>query len=212
MSTPAVTCTPDTTLAHAALTMQTAGTGSVVVVQGGKVTGILTERDLLRAAGVGADMAAEPARLWMTGHPDVLGPDEEAGAAWSSLTHHHYRHLPVVADGALVGVVSVRDLLGLAQLRPAGETGAEVPKGLEGVVVAETAVGDVRGLEGFYHYRQYSAVELADRRSFEDVWHLLFVGELPDAGQRAAFAADVAARRAIPPGLAALLPSFAAAG
>ena len=53
------------------------------------------------------------------------------------------------------------------------------PVGLEGVVVAETAVGDVRGLEGFYHYRQYSAVELAERRSFEDVIELLFTGSLP---------------------------------
>ena len=53
--------------------------------------------------------------------------------------------------------------------------------GLEGVVVAETAVGDVRGEEGFFHYRQYSAVDLAQQRSLEDVWHLLFEGELPEA-------------------------------
>jgi len=37
-----------------------------------------------------------------------------------------------------------------------------LPAGLEGVVVADTRVGDVRGEEGFYHYRQYSAVELAE--------------------------------------------------
>ena len=55
----------------------------------------------------------------------------------------------------------------------------EAPPGLEGVVVAETTVGDVRGLEGFYHYRQYNAVELADKRPLEDVWNLLFDGQLP---------------------------------
>ena len=44
----------------------------------------------------------------------------------------------------------------------------DVPAGLAGVVVAETELGDVRGLEGFYHYRQYSAVELARTRSVED--------------------------------------------
>ena len=54
-----------------------------------------------------------------------------------------------------------------------------MPRGLEGVVVAETAIGDVRGLEGFYHYRQYNAVELAEKRSLEDVWYLLFEGALP---------------------------------
>jgi citrate synthase len=53
------------------------------------------------------------------------------------------------------------------------------PPGLEGVVVAETSIGDVRGLEGFYHYRQYSAVELAAERSFADVIELLFTRELP---------------------------------
>ena len=55
-----------------------------------------------------------------------------------------------------------------------------MPRGLKGVVVADTEVGDVRGSEGFYHYRQYSAVELAERRPLEDVWHLMFDGELPD--------------------------------
>lgn len=55
----------------------------------------------------------------------------------------------------------------------AAATPVEVPRGLAGVVVADTEVGDVRGLEGFYHYRQYSAVELARSRGFEDVWHLL---------------------------------------
>jgi len=53
------------------------------------------------------------------------------------------------------------------------------------VVVAETTIGDVRGKEGFFHYRQYSAVELAEKRSLEDVWHLLFRGELPDAAAAA---------------------------
>ena len=61
----------------------------------------------------------------------------------------------------------------------------DAPAGLEGVVVAHTQIGDVRGLEGFYHYRQYDAIELNRRRSLEDVWHLLFRGHLPDAAERA---------------------------
>ncbi|MDQ2677905.1 MAG: citrate synthase [Actinomycetota bacterium] len=75
------------------------------------------------------------------------------------------------------------------------------PEGLDGVVVAATEVGDVRGREGYYHYRQYSAVELAERRSFEDVWYLMVHGELPDAAQSAAFSASVSALRELPPGL-----------
>ena len=87
-----------------------------------------------------------------------------------------------------------------------------MPAGLEGVVVAETTIGDVRGQEGFFHYRQYSAVDLAETRSLEDVWHLLFRGELPDAAASAAFAEEVRRRRAMPPGLSTLLPALSRRG
>ena len=64
-------------------------------------------------------------------------------------------------------------------------TDAATPRGLKGVIVADTELGDVRGLEGFYHYRQYNAVELAAKLSLEDVWHLLFDGHLPSTAERA---------------------------
>ncbi|MGW1539908.1 citrate synthase/methylcitrate synthase [Streptomyces sp. NPDC002309] len=88
----------------------------------------------------------------------------------------------------------------------------EVPRGLAGVVVTDTEIGDVRGLEGFYHYRQYSAVDLAQTRSFEDVWHLLVHGELPSGPSAAAFAAETAALRKLPEEVSAALPVVAAAG
>ncbi|HVT41783.1 MAG TPA: citrate synthase [Acidimicrobiales bacterium] len=212
MTTPPVTCTTDDSLASAARAMQAADTGSVVVTDDGKVAGILTERDLLRAAAAGGDPGVERVRLWMTARPDVLGPDERVDAAWSSLTSHHYRHLPVVEEGTCIGVVSIRDLMGVARIRPATETSADVPAGLEGVVVAETTIGDVRGREGFFHYRQYSAVDLAERRSLEDAWHLLFRGELPDAAAAAAFDDEVRRLRTLPDGLRTLLPQLAPAG
>lgn len=90
-------------------------------------------------------------------------------------------------------------------------TPVEVPRGLAGVVVTETRLGDVRGYEGFYHYRQYSAVELAQTRSFEDVWHLMFHGALPDAGQRAAFGEQTAGLRRLPDEVRAALPAIARA-
>ncbi|MCF3965059.1 citrate synthase/methylcitrate synthase [Streptomyces fuscigenes] len=92
-----------------------------------------------------------------------------------------------------------------------GVPAVEVPRGLAGVVVTETALGDVRGAEGFYHYRQYSAIELAESRSFEDVWHLMFHGELPDAERSAAFAAEVASLRRLPDEVARALPAIARA-
>ncbi|MEU1655282.1 citrate synthase/methylcitrate synthase [Streptomyces griseofuscus] len=87
----------------------------------------------------------------------------------------------------------------------------DVPRGLAGVVVTETEIGDVRGQEGFYHYRQYSAVDLAATRRFEDVWHLLVHGTLPDAERAAAFAAETAALRRLPEEVRASLPAIAAA-
>ncbi len=91
------------------------------------------------------------------------------------------------------------------------DTPIEVPRGLKGVVVTDTRLGDVRGREGFYHYRQYSAVELARTRTFEDVWHLMFHGFLPDADARAAFTARTAALRTPPPEVRDALPAVARA-
>ena len=112
----------------------------------------------------------------MTADPDCVAPDVDATAAFASLAEHGYRHIPVVDGERLVGIVSMRDVMRVAQIQPAENLAHEVPRGLEGVVVAETSIGDVRGLEGFYHYRQYNAVELAEKRTLEDVWYLLFEG------------------------------------
>jgi citrate synthase len=83
------------------------------------------------------------------------------------------------------------------------------PPGLRGVVVADTEIGDVRGSEGFYHYRQYDAIELARKRTFEDVWHLLIEGDLPSPAQRERLVREVAGLRRIPDRVAHLLPEVA---
>ena len=88
----------------------------------------------------------------------------------------------------------------------------EVPPGLKGVVVTDTVLGDVRGLEGFYHYRQYSAIELAENRSLEGVWHLLFEGRLPDARELLAFRREIAPLRVLDPDLLSVLPGIARLG
>jgi citrate synthase len=70
------------------------------------------------------------------------------------------------------------------------------PAGLKGLVVADTAIGDVRGQEGFYHYREFSAPTLARSQSFEAVWKLVLDAELvPDAET---FAREVGALRVVP--------------
>ncbi|MDA8061876.1 MAG: citrate synthase/methylcitrate synthase [Actinomycetota bacterium] len=75
----------------------------------------------------------------------------------------------------------------------------DVPAGLRGVAVTDTRLGDVRGAQGFFHYRQYSATDLARTRSLEDVWQLLLDGELPTtAAERDRFTAEIGPLRTVP--------------
>jgi citrate synthase len=208
MSRPAVTATADETVATAAARMREQSVGSVVVVDGDRAVGILTERDLVRIAAASAD-AGDLVSAWMTPDPDSIAPDVEITTAFARLAEHGYRHIPVVDDDRLVGIVSMRDLMRIAQIQPADNLAHEIPRGLEGVVVAETEIGDVRGLEGFYHYRQYNAVELAETRTLEDVWYLLFNGALPSLAERARFIEEIEPLRAIPDDVKAVLPDIA---
>ncbi|MDA8044262.1 MAG: citrate synthase [Actinomycetota bacterium] len=87
-----------------------------------------------------------------------------------------------------------------------------VPPGLKGVAVTGTTLGDVRGEEGFYHYRQYSAVDLAATRHLEDVWRLMLDGALPTTkDQVAAFRAETAAARVLPAEVEQALPAIVSA-
>lgn len=88
----------------------------------------------------------------------------------------------------------------------------DVPAGLEGVVAAETAVGDVRGAEGFYHYRGHAAPDLAERLSFEAVWYLVHHGRLPDARELEAFRRETGALRELPSAVVEALPAIARSG
>lgn len=90
----------------------------------------------------------------------------------------------------------------------------EVPRGLKGVIAAETSIGEVQGRAGFYHYRQYSATDLVERRTLDEVWHLILEGRLPDDVEREAFRATVAEARAtpLPAPVRDLLPALAGSG
>ena len=211
MSSPAITAHSSETVAVVSQRMAEQKKGSVVIVDGEGPIGILTERDLVRFNATGAAAADTKVSEWMTQPVDCAAPDLSVQEAFHEFAEHGYRHLPVVDGEQLVGVVSLRALMGVAQIQPVVHPSAlEAPPGLEGVIVAETEVGDVRGLEGFYHYRQYNAVELADKLPLEDVWHLLIDGHLPSAAERQAFADEVKPLRVIPPSVAALLPAIAA--
>jgi citrate synthase len=212
MSSPVVTASATETVADAARRMKDQRVGSVVVVEANRPVGILTERDLVRCSAAGSDPASVKVAEWMTEEPDTVQMTETAADAFKSLAEHGYRHIPVVEDGELVGIVSMRDLMRIAQITPVESLAVDVPKGLEGVAVAETEIGDVRGKEGFFHYREYSGAELADKRPFEDVWHLMLEGHLPSADERATFIDEVKPLRNIPGEVKELLPAIARLG
>ncbi len=85
--------------------------GAVLVAIDGRLQGIFTERDVLTrvvAAGLGPDDTALGGV--MTPNPDTVGPNDTALDALRRMSERGYRHLPVVDDDQMVGIVSIRDL------------------------------------------------------------------------------------------------------
>jgi CBS domain-containing protein len=107
-----VTARPDQTASEAIRTMLEAGVGSVVVVDGAEPVGIFTERDVLRLAGAGASFGTTLLRDVMTRSPLTVTPDVGILDAAQLMGERNLRHLPVVEGGNLVGIVSIRDVLG----------------------------------------------------------------------------------------------------
>jgi len=212
MSHPVVTAVPTQTVQQAARLMHRAKVGSVIVVEDERPIGILTERDLVRYASSSPGSSFGLVSDWMAPDPQTVGPDVRVDAALNLLAERGFRHMPVVSEDKVVGVVSMRDLMRIAEIQQFGTPAIEVPKGLKGVVVAETQVGDVRGTEGFYHYRQYSAVDLSQQCSLEEVWHLLYEGHLPNRAELDDFKSRVCEHRVLPADLKAILPSVAEMG
>ena len=111
MSTSLVTLPASTPMVEAARHMVRRHIGSVLVVDGAMLSGILTERDVLRAAGKPVDMASDRVERWMSPDPITCGPDADTEEAAEMMLSGGFRHLPVVDEGGLVGMVSLRDVL-----------------------------------------------------------------------------------------------------
>lgn len=108
-----LTVAAEATLGEAAASMAERGVGAVVVLEGDSIAAILTERDVLKAVAAGQDGSAAISD-WMTRHPDTIEPEDTTDHAASLMIHGGFRHLPVVEDGKVVGILSIRDLMKLA--------------------------------------------------------------------------------------------------
>ena len=105
-------CLPRTATAdEAARLMRERRVGAVMIVERGRLEGIVTERDLVfRLLAEKLDGHSTPLAEIMTRDPETLHPDDSALAALDKMRAGHYRHLPVVEDGEIAGIVSIRDL------------------------------------------------------------------------------------------------------
>ena len=101
----------EATVAEAAEVLVESDVGSLGVVDGRKLVGIFTERDVIRAVADGADPEDETVQDWMSDAPDTFSPDVEVMEAAAWLLEVGYRHMPVMDDGELLGIVSIRDIL-----------------------------------------------------------------------------------------------------
>ena len=101
---------PSTTVGEAISLMAQNRIGSALIMEGGKLIGIFTERDTVRAISQSHDAPTHEISSWMTRDPKTVSPDIEVEDALRTMLDNGFRHLPVVERGEVIGMVSMRDL------------------------------------------------------------------------------------------------------
>ena len=118
MTTRMVFASPDDPVATAAAAMVQQKVGSALIMQGLFLAGILTERDVLRAAASGSDLTSSPVSAWLTKDPESASPGTTVEEAIQLMLLHGFRHLPVTEGREVRGIVSLRDLAAARIRRP----------------------------------------------------------------------------------------------
>ena len=111
MTTEVLTTSAERSVAEVTSMMVKIRVGSAVVMEGSWLAGILTERDVLRAAASGSDLTKSPVSQWMTRNPRTATSEMTVGEAAEVMLANGFRHLPVVEGRDLKGVISIRDVL-----------------------------------------------------------------------------------------------------
>jgi CBS domain-containing protein len=110
MSRDLLTVAPGDSLSEVAQRMVDRDVGAVIVMEGAELSGILTERDVLRAVAAGVEESTVVAD-WMTRDPETMAPDDTTQQAAVLMIHGGFRHLPLVEGSEVVGMLSIRDLM-----------------------------------------------------------------------------------------------------
>jgi CBS domain-containing protein len=101
---------PEDTLGEVATRMTERGVGSVVVSDFGRIIGVLTERDIMRAVAARTHSSEARVRDWMTADPITAAATTSVEDAAQTMLDNGFRHLPVVEGDRAVGIVSIRDV------------------------------------------------------------------------------------------------------
>jgi len=115
-----ITVAPEDTLGEVAEKMMKQNVGAVIVKDFGRLIGILTERDMLRAMASRMHTSEARVRQWMTSDPITASPDMALDDAAKVMLDNGFRHLPVMEGDTVLGVVSLRRVLG-GRRQPAPE-------------------------------------------------------------------------------------------
>jgi CBS domain-containing protein len=111
MSTDLVSVPSTATVAEAATVMSTHQVGASLVLDTDRLLGIFTERDILRALASDFDAAGHHVSDWMTREPVTASPEADAAEALATMLARGFRHIPIVEGDAVVGIVSLRDVM-----------------------------------------------------------------------------------------------------
>ena len=107
-----ISMAPDATVTELVATLAEHRIGAVVVTEGSSVVGIASERDVVRRLSeLGTEVLQAKVSELMTSPVITCAPSDYVDAIAETMTEHRFRHLPVVDDGALVGLVSIGDVV-----------------------------------------------------------------------------------------------------
>jgi CBS domain-containing protein len=127
MSREVIDVAPEDTLGEAAERMAGNDVGSAAVLEHGRLIGILTERDILKAVAGRVHSSEARVREWMTPEPVTAREDTSTDEALETMMEHGFRHLPVVEGERTIGIVSIRDVMraGMQAGAGTGRSGSE---------------------------------------------------------------------------------------